>query len=201
MPDVPDPSQQPGPGQPPSAPTPAPEYTPGHMPITEEFDKAKWRLPPLAPVAIAAGVIVVIAALVSFGFRSKPVMTGSITKIARVDQEDNTIVAVQVELENVTDKQVWIRGIDTELQTQDGKRFTNGAAPASDVPGYLKALPALQEAKADPLGGQVKLPPRSSYTGVMVFSYPVDGAAFDDRKSYTVKIAVYDQPSLVLKQP
>lgn len=185
----------------PNQPT-TPQYTPGHVPMSEEFDKAKWTLPPALPVAIAAGAILLIVAVVAFTTRPKPILNASITKIARVDQgDDNTVVAVQMQLENLSDKQIWIRDIDSELQTDDGKKFTNHAAPAGDIKGYLKAVPALREADADPLGAQLKLPGKASYTGVMVFSYPVDQEAFDKRKSFTVKIALYDQPTQVVKQP
>jgi hypothetical protein len=34
-----------------------------------------------------------------------------------------------------------------------------------------------------------------------VFSYPVDKKSFDARKSLTIRIQIYDQPTLVLKQP
>ena len=110
-------------------------------------------------------------------------------------------MAVRVELENVSDKQAWVRDIDSEVLMPNGKRYTNHSAPASEINGYLKALPALQEAKADPMGGQLKVPAKGSFTGVIVFSYPIDGDAFDGRKSFTLKIALYDQPTLVVQQP
>ncbi len=169
--------------------------------MAEEFDKAKWTMPPVLPVAIAAIAILVIGGVVAFTTRPKPIMTCSIDKIARVDQGDSTIVAVRVELENVSDKQAWVRDIDSEVLMPNGKRYTNHSAPASDINGYLKALPALQQAKADPMGGQLKVPAKGSFTGVIVFSYPIDGDAFDGRKAFTLKIALYDQPTLVVQQP
>ena len=59
------------PGQP--AAKPEPEYA--HVPMSEEFDKAKWTLPPFVPVLIAAVVVAVIVAIVSFTNRPKPVLT------------------------------------------------------------------------------------------------------------------------------
>lgn len=188
------------PPPPPSRP-PAPQYTPGHVPITEEFDKAKWTLPPMAPVLISAAVIAVIVAVVAFTNRSTPVMTGSITKVARFDQDGSTIVAVQVKLDNVIEKQTWIKNIDSELETAEGKKFTDHAAPGNDVDTYRKAMPALQAAEGPPLREELKIPAKGTFSGVLIFSYPVDQEAFDSRKSLTVRIQLYDQPTLVLKQP
>lgn len=200
MPDNPNPPQPPGAGQ--QAPAPAQEpYAPGHVPITEEFDRAKWTLPPMVPVLIAAAVVAVIIAIVAFTNRAKPVMSGAITKVVSADQQGNTMVAVQVKLDNVIDKQLWIRNIAAELETADGKKFTDQAAPSSDVARYLEAFPALMEANADPLREELKIPRGTHYTGVAVFSYPVDEKAFAGRKSLTVRIQIYDQPTLVLKNP
>jgi hypothetical protein len=180
---------------------PAPQYTPGHVPMSEEFDRAKWTLPPVVPVLIAAAVVAVVIAVFAFTNRAKPVMSGAITKVVSADQQGNTMVAVQVKLNNVVDKQLWIKNIASELETADGKKFTDQGAPSSDVGRYLQAFPALMEAKADPLREELKIPARTEYTGVTVFSYPVDEKTFAGRKSLTMRIQIYDQPTLVLKNP
>jgi hypothetical protein len=201
MPENPNPPQ-PSPNPPQQqASAPAPGYTPGHVPITEEFDRAKWTLPPAVPVVIAAAVVAIVIAVVAFTTRQKPVMSGAITKIATADQQGNTMVAVQVKLNNVADKQLWVKNIDLNLETADGKKFTDHAAPSGDAGLYLKAFPPLQEASADPLREELKIPPRTAYTGMAVFSFPVDQKTFDARKSLSLKIQIYDQPMLVLKNP
>lgn len=207
MPENPTPAPPPKPAEPagatPSKPTqpakPEPEYA--HVPMSEEFDKARWTLPPMAPVLIAAGVIAVIVAVVAFSTRPKPVLSGAITKVAAADQEGNALVAVQVRLDNVTEQQLWIRNVDSEVETADGKKYQDHAAAASDADRYFQAFPALTEAKADPLHEELKIPPKTSYTGVSIFSYPVDKKTFDQRKSLTLRIQVYDRPTIVVKQP
>lgn len=178
---------------------PEPEYA--HVPMSEEFDKAKWTLPPIVPVLIAAGVIAVIVAVVAFSTRPKPVLSGAIVKVAAADQDGNALVAVQVKLDNVTEGQLWIRNVDSELEAADGKKYQDHAAAASDADRYFQAFPALAEAKTDPLHEELKIPPKTSYTGVSIFSYPVDKTAFDQRKSLTLRIQVYDRPTIVVKQP
>lgn len=198
MPENPTPSQ-PAPQQQASA--PAPQYTPGHVPITEEFDKAKWTLPPVVPVLVAVVVVAVVIAVIAFANRPTPIVSGSITKVAGADMNPNVLAAIQVKLNNVIDKQIWVRSIDSELVTGDGKSYKDHAAPASDVDRYIQAFPALQDAKAEPLREELKIPPKTSFTGVTVFSYPVDMKTFDQRKSLTLRIQFYDQPTVVIHQP
>ena len=188
---------QPKPAQP--APKPEPEYA--HVPMSEEFDKAEWTLPPIVPVLIAAGVIAVIVAVVGFTNRPKPVLSGAITKVAAADQEGTVLVAVQTKLDNVTGQQVWIRDVDSELETADGKTYKDHAAASSDTDMYFRAFPVLAEAKGGPLRENLKIAPKTAYTGVSIFSYPVDQKTFDARKSLTLRIQVYDRPTIVLKQP
>jgi hypothetical protein len=205
MPDNSTPTPPSQPGQPGAQPKPAPpsakpqEYS--HVPMSEEFDKAKWTLPPIVPVLIAGAVVAVIIAVVSFTNRPKPVVAGSITKIATADQDGNTMLAVQVKLDNVIEKQIWIKNIDSEMETAEGKKYTDHAAAASDANLYFKAFPQLMEATADPLREELKIPAKTSFTGVTVFSYPVDSKTFSQRKSLTLRIQLYDQPTVVVRQP
>jgi hypothetical protein len=204
MPENPNPAPEPKPpearpAQPQPAPNPEPEYA--HVPMSEEFDKAKWTLPPIVPVLIAGGVIAVIIAVVAFTNRPKPVLSGAITKVAAADQEGNVLVAIQTKLDNVTEQQVWIKNVDSELETADGKKYQDHAAASSDTDLYFRAFPALAEAKAGPLREELKIAPKTAYTGVSIFSYPVDQKTFDQRKSLTLRIQVYDRPTIVLRQP
>lgn len=196
MPDSPDQTSQPKAGQRPA--TPSPDA--GHVPITEELDSAKWTLPPVVPIVIAVAAVAIVVALVAFTNRATPVVAGAITKIASVDQGDNTMVAVQVKLDNKIQKQLWIKDIRSELETADGKTYPDHAAATSDAGRYVAAFPPLQEAKADPLREELKIPAGTSYTGFAVFAYPVSKKDFDARKSLTVRIEMYDQPTLVVKQ-
>jgi hypothetical protein len=171
--------------------------------MTEEFDSAKWSLPPAMPIILAlAGVALVVGAIV-FVMRPKPVASGAITNIATSDQQGNTLVAARVTLDNKIEKQLWIRDISSELETADGKKYQDHAAPAADAERYLQTFSPEKRAavKADVLREELKIPSGKSYTGYAVFSYPVDQAVFDARKSLTVRIAMYDQPTVVLKQP
>lgn len=195
MPDNPNLTQQPEPSQKPAA-----RITDaGHIPM-EELDRARWKLPPVLPILIAVVVVGIVVALIALANRPQPVATGAILKVASADQKGNTMVAVQVKIDNKIEKQLWIKDIRSELETADGKKYPDHTSAASEAAKYLAAFPPLREAKADPLREELKIPPGTSFTGFTVFSYPVTKTDFDARKSLTVRIEMYDQPTLVITQ-
>jgi hypothetical protein len=165
--------------------------------MTEEMDSAKWTLPPVVPMLIAAVFVAILVSVVVFSNRSKPVASLAITKIASVDQEGNTMVAVQAKLDNQVDKLLYVKAIIAEVETADGKKVTDNAAPSMDAARYIEAFPPLQEAKADPIREELKLPAKTSYNGVAVFAFPIDKKAFDARKGLTLRVQMYDNPTLV----
>jgi len=173
----------------------------GHIPMTEEMDSAKWTLPPMVPILGALVGVAVVVALIAFTTRATPVVEGAITRVAAAEQEANTMVAVQVKLDNKIQKRLWIKDIRSELETADGKTYPDHASPAADLGRYIQAFPALKSAAADPLAEELKIPAGISYTGYTIFSYPVSKAAFDARESLSIRIEMYDQPILVLRQP
>jgi hypothetical protein len=190
----------------PQSPTPNPpkavQSTPdaGHIPITEEMDSAKWTLPPIIPIAIAVVAVVIVVAVVSFLNRQTPSATGSITKVISADQQGNVIIAVHIKFDNMTEKPLWIKNITSELEGADGKKYKDNAASSSDLKTYFQAFPQLGEGQIEPLKEEQKIAPKGSHAGMTVFSYPVDKAAFDARKSLTVRIDFYDRASMFLKQ-
>jgi hypothetical protein len=197
MPDPPNSVEQP---QAPRPAAPATQPDAGHVPMSEEFDRAKWTLPPVIPLVIAVVAVAILVAVLVFSTRVPPAIAGTITKVVSADQQGSTMVAVQVKLDNKSEKQLWLQNVRSELETADGKKYRDHAAAAVDVDRYLRAFPALMEAKADPLRDELKIAPGASYTGVTVFAFPVDQAAFAARKSFTVRIEMYDQPAIELKQ-
>src|SRR5262245_16681175 len=203
MPDTPNPVPPPaGPapqGQGPAKAAPQPDA--GHVPMSEELDRAKWTLPPIVPVLIAAALIAVVVLVLGVTLHTKPVAEGTILKMATADQQGNTMVGVQIKVDNKIEKLLWIKDISSELETADGNKYPDHAPASSDSARYLQAFPALQEVTADPLSAELNIPAVTSYTGYTVFSYPVAQDAFTKRKSLTIRIQMYDQPTLVLKQP
>jgi hypothetical protein len=191
----------PPPGNPPSAAAaPASRPDAGHIPITEEMDSAKWTLPPIVPLLIAGVFVAILVAVVVLTNRSTAVASLAITKVAAADQQGNTMVAIQVRLNNQIDKLLYVKAIVAEVETADGKKFSDSAAPSVDAARYIQAFPPLQEAKADPLREELKLPAKTAYSGVAVFAFPIDKKAFDSRKGLTLRVQMYDNPTLVANE-
>jgi hypothetical protein len=188
---------------PPSANLPKPAGAPpgrpdaGHIPITEEMDSAKWTLPPIVPLLVAAVLVAIVVSVVVFSNKTKPSASLAITKVVSAAQEGNTMVAIQIKLDNQVEGPLWIKEIKAEVETADGKKYSDSAAPGVDGPRYMEAFPALQEAKADWLREDLKIPTKTSFNGVAIFSYPVTKDAFDKRKQVTLRIQLYDRPTLV----
>jgi|SRR5947209_9632775 len=180
---------------------PAPQHNAGHIPITEELDSAKWTLPPIVPLLIAAVLVAVIVSVLVFSNRATPSSALALTKVASVDQEGNTMVAIQARLDNQIDKALWIKSITAEIETPDGKKYKDSSAPSTDAARYIDAFSPLQEAKADFFKEDLKIPAKTSYNGVAVFAFPVAKKDFDARKTLTLRVQIYDNPTLVVVSP
>jgi len=201
MPDETTPNPHPTSSQPSTSPTTTPQAanrpSAGHIPITEEMDSAKWTLPPIVPLLVAAVLVAIVVSVVVFSNKTKPSASLAITKVVSAAQEGNTMVAIQIKLDNQVEGPLWIKEIKAEVETADGKKYSDSAAPGVDGPRYMEAFPALQEAKADWLKEDLKIPTKTSFNGVAIFSYPVAKTEFDKRKQVTLRIQLYDRPTLV----
>src|SRR5437016_5601640 len=100
----------------------------GHIPITEEMDSAKRTLPPLAPLLVAAVLVAIVVSVVVFSNKTKPSASLAITKVASAAQEGNTMVAIQIKLDNQVEGPLWIKEIKAEVETADGKKYSDSAA-------------------------------------------------------------------------
>jgi hypothetical protein len=189
------------PAQPPAkAPSPQSAADAGHVPMTEEMDSAKWTLPPIVPILIAVVAVGIAIAVVAYSNRPTPTATGSITKVLSSDQQSNVLVAVHLNFRNEQEKQLWIREIKSEVETSDGKKYTDSSAPAVDLDRYLRGAPELAEGQITPLKAEMKIPAHATQAGMVIFAYPVTKAMFDSRKSFTVRVDFYDHAPMVLKQ-
>ena len=190
----------PAPSQTPKPKPAGPAFDAGHVPITEELDSPRWTLPPLVPILIALAGVAIVVAIVAFSNRPKPSATGTITKVVSADMNDNVLIVVDLKFDNATEGKLWIKNISSEVETQDGKKFSDTAAPSVDVDRYLQAFPALAEGRLEPLKEEMQIPPKGSQAGMVVFSYPVNKASFDGRKSLSVRVDFYDRPAMILKK-
>ncbi len=170
---------------------------PGTFPLRKKWTAPSGHLPPVVPLLMAAVVVGILVAVVVLSNRTKPSAALAITKVVSAAQENNTMVAIQIKLDNQVEGPLWIKQIQAEMEAPDGKKYSDNAAPAVDAPRYVEAFPPLAEAKADWLKEDLKIPTKTSFNGVGIFSFPVDKATFDKRKQVTMRIQLYDRPTLV----
>jgi len=178
----------------------APAPVSGRIPMSEEMDRAKWTMPAAVPIMIAIVLVVIVVAVTGYVNRSKPSASGKITRVLSVAEGDTLMVAIHMKFDNVTDSRLWIKSIKAELETADGKKYEDSAAPAADIDRYLDGLPTLAEGRIDPLKEEMKIMPGSSQAGMIIVAFPVKQSDFDGRKSLHVRMGFYDHPGMVIQQ-
>ncbi len=187
----------------PPTPTPKPagrNYS--QVPITEEFDNARWTLPPVGRVAIGILIIAVLVAAFAFFGRAKPGATGSINDVGVVQMADNNVmVTIQVTLWNPSEKvPFYIRSVKGELEGSDGKKLTDSAAAGVDFERYFQAFPELKLHAGDPLLPETKISPGGMTRGTVIVTFPVTKEQFEQRKSIAVIVDPYDQKSVTIRK-
>jgi hypothetical protein len=165
-----------------------------HVPMSEEFDRAKWTLPPLGILGIALAIVAVAVLIIGFAARAKPVAAGGITGVNAVQLQDNTILAaISLSVGNVTEKAWWIHGVKATVKTDQGE-YTDEAATAVDSERYFQAFPELGQGTSPILKFDQKIQPAQQEAGTIVVSFPITKDQFDARKSITVTIEPFDNP-------
>lgn len=192
----------PSPTPPPPAPGTSPEQssqpqTPFDM--GEEYGTARKSLPPAGIVAICMVVLIAIAAGYAFTHRAHPLSTGSITDVVSVavPGQDMMMVAVNVTLQNNSDKDSVIHTIQASIDT-GSSALTDDAAPEVDAQRYYEAFPTLKAQALDILKVETRMKPGDKLSGTVVVSFPVKADAFAARKSLTVTVTPYYELPVVM---
>lgn len=180
--------------RPPAAPQPYDIPTLG-----EEFDRAKWTLPPAQIVAIAIAGVAIVVAIVMYVARYKPVSAGSLDDAVAVELADHNsvLVAINVTVRNIGQKPLWVHQVTAGVDTDKGK-FTDTAASAVDFGRYYQAYPTLKQHALPALMPEMKIMPGGELKGTVIVSFPVNEDTFNKRKSLSVSVEPYDQRALVL---
>jgi hypothetical protein len=176
----------------------APPPDAGHVPMGEEFDRAKWTLPPWQPVAIALAIVAVVVLIVVWQLSLKPLAVGSIDDVTAVQLPgDNVLVAVQVTVTNPGRKALWIHNLKGRLKTAKGE-FSDDAASPVDFERYFQGFPDLGQHAIEPLKVETKIAPGATERGMIIVSFPVNKETFDKRQAISVIIEPYDQRAVVI---
>jgi len=167
--------------------------------LSEEFDRAKWTLPPASMLAVALVAVAIVVAIVVWSNRYKPTSNGSIDDVAAVELGDkNSVLAiVNVSIHNLGEKPFYIHDIKVKVTTDKGE-FSDEAASAVDYDRYFQAYPTLKQHAIQPLVPETKIVTGGETKGSVVVSFPINQQSFDQRKSLTVTVGAYDQRPLVI---
>lgn len=167
--------------------------------IGEEYGTARKSLPPAGIVAICMVALIVIAASYALTHRAHPNSTGSINDIVSVPVpgQDMVMVAVNVTLQNNSEKDSVIQAIQASLDT-GSSTLTDDAAPEVDAQRYFEAFPALKAQALDIMKIETRMKPGDKLSGTVVVSFPVKADAFAARKSLTVTVTPYYELPVVM---
>jgi hypothetical protein len=182
----------------PLAPPPPRQPDAGHIPITEEMDRAKWTLPPITVILIGVLIIGVIAAIVAFVTRPQPVGKAEIREAYAVETTNGSLVAVQFTIANGTDKPVFVKNVAATLSS-GGQQYTDDtAASASDYERYEQAYPDLRQHVSKALTPETKINPGQEASGTAIFSFNVTRQQFDARGGLKLTVTYFDNPHPVV---
>jgi hypothetical protein len=197
------------PDQPEQRPTeiklPAPPRAPdaGHIPITEELDRAKWTLPPvhMILIGIAAFAVIFGAILLFWKHKDVPAGSGGISEAYAVETSTGVMVAVQFSARNTTDGPLYVKNIAASLNT-GGKDYTDDhAASPIDYERYEKAFPDLKQHVTKAVPPETRVNSGQEISGSAIFAFDgINKQAFDSRSGLKLTITYFDFPRAMVVQ-
>ena len=169
-----------------------------HVPVYEEYDKAKWTLPPPKIVGIALLIVGVVLAIVVWTQRPVATSTGSIDDVQVAEPVGGgVLVAINLTVDNKGPKPFYVHLIKASVKTDKGD-WSDDAASAVDYDRYYSAFDTLKQNAIPAIKQEDKIPVGGEQKGRIIVSFPTTKDDFDHRKSLTVTIDAYDQRPLVI---
>lgn len=171
--------------------------------MTEEFDRAKWTLPPAAPVLIVLGVLAVVIGTIAWIYRPLPQDSGEIVSVFALQPPDqqNVLVAVQLNLHNLSKKPMRIMSAEAELTVPGQDKMKDESLSAVDFERYFQAFPELKQHAGDPLPIEADIAPGAAQAGTLIFGFNVPKDAWDKRQKFTVRLWLHDRDPIVMPPP
>ncbi|HWC19608.1 MAG TPA: hypothetical protein VG498_21525, partial [Terriglobales bacterium] len=182
-------------------------------------DSARWSLPPIVPVVVAAAVLALVLGIYLLSSRKPPTSTGSAVRVValpihieskgsiapgkegtidqNVEKSDFVLVNTLIDVKNAIGKPMFIKGVQAKLLTDKGE-YTDDAAPASDYERILQAYSQLAIPEGKPIQSESSIAANTNLRGVAVFSFHVSREEWDRRKSLQASVNFYDHAPLVL---
>jgi hypothetical protein len=191
----------------------------GHIPMSEELDSARWSLPPIMPVVIAAAVLGLILGTYLVSSKKPPTSTGLALRVVAmplhtessgsimpggegtldrdVEKTDSVMVNIVLNVKNAIQRPMYLKNVQGKLVTDKGE-YNDDAAPASDYERIVLAYPEINIPGNKPLRSESTILPNADQQGVVVFSFPITREEWDKRKSLQAQVNFYDHAPLVI---
>lgn len=174
----------------------------GFLPMAEEMDSAKWKLPPLTILLVGVGIVIVVGLIFGWFFRYEPVASGQMRDVFCVEMADqaNVLCTVQITVRNDLTKPLYVHTLKGTLQTADGKSYEDDPASEVDYERYFQAFPALREHANAALKPETKIVAGQQVFGTLVFGFPVPKSQVDSRTNLLVTVQPYDNRAIVVAE-
>ena len=185
-------------------PPPSSPFDSGHVPMTEEFDRAKWTLPPIVPVLIALVAVALVVTIFVVG-GNKKYAAGKILGVYTAEQADkaHVLVGVQLAVENLDNKPIWIRDIRVRVKpagdAADKAPLEDEFAPSSDFERYFQAFPDLAAHRMAALPHDTKIMPGQKAEGMVIVGFPLSKDAFDHKQWLRVVVEPFDHQAITIQ--
>ena|SRR5579872_1637749 len=169
---------------PPTPVSPQPSSKPA---LPEEFDRARWTLPPLL-IVLVVGIVAALLIFVYVHHASQPRATGKILGVypAAVSGDNRVMVAVNLSFQNLSKAPMWIRTIHVQIQPANAKSgdqpLDDTGAAAEDASRYLQAFPQLAAGGSTPFPINQQISSGQSAQGIVVVAFAVSQDDFNKRK-------------------
>lgn len=166
-----------------------PEPDAAHVPMTEEFDSLKHTMPNAVPVAVAMLLVVVVAGMLAYVLRAKPVASGSIEEAfaVTIPSQNSSLAIVNLNFQNVTEKPLRLLNVNVAVHAK-GSDFKDDFGSVADFPRYFQAFPALEQHAQPGLLRDTKVTPKEMVAGSVIVSLPLTQEEFDARDSLTATL-------------
>jgi hypothetical protein len=152
-----------------------------------------------APWLVAIVAIAIFTTAFLYLTKEPPSASGEITKVFALQQPgtERVLVGIEVRIKNETEKELLVRGVNTNIRIGE-QEFVDTPAAAAEHARYFRAFPEFKQSDAPPLAFETKIPPQGEIIGLAIVSYPVPKHIFDTRSSTRVSISLYGRKPLVL---
>ncbi len=117
-----------------------------------------------------------------------------------VSRDEGIYVFATVRIENHLPDPLFLKDFHAVFDTDNGQLSTS-AIEEADLPAVTGAFPELKPKLTTPLLRERSVPVGKTAEGVVVLQFPITQAMWDARKSATLTIDLYHQPSIVVAIP